>query len=403
MRVANRIDTEIIASELTRYLSNSEKFVVVNAGRDKKIEQILHDSRKMRENVEYNQYTTIEQGNLIAPSYALTGKITKRNRKILDYEINEYVFSFTLTDLKLGAVRWVGNEQIAKKLPKREVKNFSVVESRNVETNKAESDVDFSERSKNNFIFGFDLALFSLGIMNIDAFHINFAEKTRIMQGDDASSWLTFPLNARVGYVRNIGNWSIGINALYNITYASFSDDMPNSFGSIWDISNLDYSQSEDTKINAYALLQRVGGEFVVLYQNQNPKLLKVFGDTSIYLGVSVYGDIISKLHGQVRQTHENGTYKADFTREINGLYMGLKAGLVWYFHKNMGMTYEVNMSFSLGNKNSINLILNWAVFGLQWRILGGGAIRLFVCANLVANRVNLRRIVIARLAERQG
>ena len=131
----------------------------------------------------------------------------------------------------------------------------------------------------------------------------------------------------------------------------------------------MDYSQRKDTKINAYALLQRVGGEFVVLYQNQNPKLLKVFGDTSIYLGVSVYGDIISKLHGQVRQTHENGVYKADFTREINGLYMGLKAGLVWYFHKNMGMTYEVNMSFSLGNENSINPILNWAVFGLQWRI----------------------------------
>lgn len=361
------IDTEIIASELTRYLSNSEKFVVVNAGRDKKIEQILRDSHKMRENAEYNQYTTIEQGNLIAPSYALTGKITKRNRKILDDEINEYVFSFTLTDLKLGAVRWVGNEQIAKKLPKREVKNFSVAESRNVETNNAESGVDFSERSKNNFIFGFDLGLFSFGIMNIDAFHINFAEKTRIMQGDDAGSWLTFPLNARVGYVRNIGNWSIGINALYNITYASFSDDM--LFDSSWGISGMDYSQRKDTKINAYALLQRVGGEFVVLYQNQNPKLLKVFGDTSIYLGVSVYGDIISKLHGQVRQTHENGVYKADFTREINGLYMGIKAGLVWYFHKNMGMTYEVNMSFSLGNENSINPILNWAVFGLQWRI----------------------------------
>lgn len=359
------IDTEIIASELTRYLSNSEKFVVVNAGRDKKIEQILRDSRKMRENAEYNQYTTIEQGNLIAPSYALTGKITKRNRKILDDEIIEYVFSFTLTDLKLGAVRWVGNEQIAKKLPKREVKNFSVTESRNVETNKAESGVDFSERSKNNFIFGFDLGLFSYGIANVEAFHIDFADKRRIMQGE-ADSWLTFPLNARVGYVRNIGNWSIGINALYNIVYLSFNDKLLDSG---LELSGMDYSQREDTKINAYALLQRVGGEFVVLYQNQDPKLLEFFGDTSIYLGISVYGDIISKLHGQIRQTHENGTYKADFTRKINGLYMGLKAGLVWYFYKNMGMTYEINISFPLGNENSISSTLNWAVFGLQWRI----------------------------------
>lgn len=364
------IDTEIIASELTRYLSNSEKFVVVNAGRDKKIEQILRDSRKMRENAEYNQYTTIEQGNLIAPLYALTGKITKRNRKILDDEIIEYVFSFTLTDLKLGAVRWVGNEQIAKKLPKREVKNFSVaVETNKAESNNDESSIDFSERSKNNFIFGFDLGLLSLGIANVEAFHIDFADKRRIMQGG-ADSFLTFPLNARVGYVRNIGNWSIGINALYNITYALFSDDMLDILSSSsWELSGMSYSQRGDIKINTYALLQRVGGEFVVLYQNQDPKLLKVFGDTSIYIGISVYGDIISKLHGQIRQTHENGVYKADFTREINGLYMGLKAGLVWYFHKNMGMTYEINISFPIKGEDNISTTLNWAVFGLQWRI----------------------------------
>lgn len=112
-----------------------------------------------------------------------------------------------------------------------------------------------------------------------------------------------------------------------------------------------------------------MGGEFVVLYQNQDPKLLKVFGNTSIYIGISVYGDIISKLHGQIRQTHENGVYKADFTREINGLYMGLKAGLVWYFHKNMGMTYEINISFPIKGEDNISTTLNWAVFGIQWRI----------------------------------
>ena len=74
------IDTELIADELVRHLNNSGKFIVVNAGRDKKIEQIIKDSRKLRQNAEYNQYTTIEQGNLSAPEYAITGKITQRTK-----------------------------------------------------------------------------------------------------------------------------------------------------------------------------------------------------------------------------------------------------------------------------------------------------------------------------------
>lgn len=118
------IDTEIIANELTRYLSNSGKFVVVNAGRDKKIEQILKDSRKMRNNKEYNQYTTIEEGNLIAPHYALTGKITQRNKTIKSNEIVEYIFSFTLTDLSLGTTHWAGNTKVSKTLPKDKVGRF---------------------------------------------------------------------------------------------------------------------------------------------------------------------------------------------------------------------------------------------------------------------------------------
>lgn len=118
------IDTEIIANELTRYLSNSGKFVIVNAGRDKKIEQILKDSRQMRNNKEYNQYTTIEEGNLIAPHYALTGKITQRNKTIKNDEIVEYIFGFTLTDLSLGATRWAGSTKIYKILPKDRVGKF---------------------------------------------------------------------------------------------------------------------------------------------------------------------------------------------------------------------------------------------------------------------------------------
>ena len=118
------IDTELIASELVRHLNDSNRFVVVNAGRDKKIAQMIQDSRKLRDNKEYNQYTTIEQGELIAPHYALTGKITQKNRTIKSDEIVEYAFIFTLTDLSRGATLWIGNAKVSKKLPKDEVGKF---------------------------------------------------------------------------------------------------------------------------------------------------------------------------------------------------------------------------------------------------------------------------------------
>lgn len=86
------IDTEIIATELIKHLSDSEKFLVVNAGRDKNVEEMIRDARKLRKDAEYNQYTTIEQGNLISPHYALTGKITEHTKSVGEDEIKEYVF-----------------------------------------------------------------------------------------------------------------------------------------------------------------------------------------------------------------------------------------------------------------------------------------------------------------------
>ncbi len=365
------IDIEIIANELTRHLSNSEKFVVVNAGRDKKIEQILRDSRKMRENAEYNQYTTIEQGNLIAPSYALTGKITKKNRKILDDEIIEYVFSFTLTDLKLGAVRWVGNEQIAKKLPKSEVKNFSVavesnkVESRRIKSNvgelhndsSAKNKIDLVESSgdsrKNHFIFGFDLGLFNIGFPKTNKFSIDLGGQTYIIASDKQEYAAVFPLHLRIGYLRNIGNWGIAVNAVYSYAYASLSE-------SNWYLSNVDYAYQEDYYTESYALLQRVGGEIVAYYSASKT--------LDLYVGISMYKDIGSKLNVTLNAKYVNGGDSSKVRRKINGLYAGLKFGLLWYFSKYVGLTYEINVSVTR-KSDTLSSGVGWAVFGLQWRI----------------------------------
>lgn len=106
------------------------------AGRDKKVEEMIRDVRKMRKDAEYNQYTTIEQGNLISPHYALTGKITERTKSVGENEIKEYMFVFKLTDLMRGAVRWVSTERISKKLAKSEVGDYENSKSKNYDYGK---------------------------------------------------------------------------------------------------------------------------------------------------------------------------------------------------------------------------------------------------------------------------
>lgn len=113
------IDMEIIVvNKIRKHLINSGKFVIVNAGSNANIEKIIRNSRKFRDDAEYNQYTTIEQGNLISPHYALTGKITEINKTIGDDEIVEYVFALTLTNLKSGVMVWSENKRISKNYPK---------------------------------------------------------------------------------------------------------------------------------------------------------------------------------------------------------------------------------------------------------------------------------------------
>ena len=56
-----------------------EKFIFTNAigSNAGKVDKLIKDSRKLRNNAEYNQYTTKEEGGLLAPDYSLSGKISK--------------------------------------------------------------------------------------------------------------------------------------------------------------------------------------------------------------------------------------------------------------------------------------------------------------------------------------
>ena len=76
---------------------------------------MIHTARKARNNDEYNQYTTIEKGELIAPDLSLSGKIIQKNTKISSGKQRiDYYFLLTLSDIKSGLVLWDDEVNIIK-------------------------------------------------------------------------------------------------------------------------------------------------------------------------------------------------------------------------------------------------------------------------------------------------
>ena len=108
------IDTAQLTRKITREMRNSGKFVLslaMGASGD----SMIHTARKARNNDEYNQYTTIEKGELIAPELSLSGKIIQKNTKISSGKQRiDYYFLLTLSDIKSGLVLWDDEVNIIK-------------------------------------------------------------------------------------------------------------------------------------------------------------------------------------------------------------------------------------------------------------------------------------------------
>lgn len=94
------IDIQSLIAKLKLALSHNHKITFSSAvgGSGANIDTMIKQSRKLRDNAEFNPYTTKEKGELLAPDYSLTGKITKSN--------GGYEFLLTLSDLGKGVEVW---------------------------------------------------------------------------------------------------------------------------------------------------------------------------------------------------------------------------------------------------------------------------------------------------------
>jgi hypothetical protein len=112
-----RIDTDQLMAKIEEELLNSGQVVMTSAVSGKGApDQLVHDTRKLRDSEEFDQSTIGTKGTLIAPELSVSGKIFQRN---LRYDNNrqqvEYYFQLMVTDLKSGLRFWQKETIIGKR------------------------------------------------------------------------------------------------------------------------------------------------------------------------------------------------------------------------------------------------------------------------------------------------
>lgn len=383
------VDIEIISSELTKHLSGSGKFVVVNMGSNVSVEQIIKKSRGLRDDAEYNQYTTIEEGNLVAPHYALTGKITRKTRRLGDDEVAEYSFLLTLSDLKLGAVRWTNTARIAKRLSTMNVAGFSEKKSSPVidatESLEPEAPEVFERdetpqisrfspngygesspssdapkqmrnlsRGKNYIVFGADLGVGynRVNLKNVEFKNTKTSQRYKASDESESDTGLSMPTTFRVGYLRDVGDtWRLGVSLIYSYMSISIEGEESDKYA---------IRQSDENKLAAQ--LNRVGGE-VVAYTRASDLF-------SVYFGAGVLKDVASTLQLSLQDSHSiyanKKTTKLD--QKINSWYPLAKLGVMFEVNSYLGASMDLSCNWALKKDNAVGLGC-FAALGLQVRI----------------------------------
>ncbi|GAB0172872.1 MAG: penicillin-binding protein activator LpoB [Helicobacter trogontum] len=118
-----QVDVRELTGKVARAMRKSGKFQLTNAisGSGGTTDNMIYNTRNLRENDEFNQYTTTEKGTLIAPNLSLSGVIVQRNTRVGKKQRVDYSFTLTLTNIKTGMVEWDENTHIIKVAPNSKV------------------------------------------------------------------------------------------------------------------------------------------------------------------------------------------------------------------------------------------------------------------------------------------
>jgi hypothetical protein len=112
-----RIDTAQLMAKVEEELLNSGQVVMTSAvGGKGSTDQLVHETRELRNSEEFDQNTVGARGTLIAPELSISGKIFQKNlRYDNDRQQVEYYFQLLITDLKTGLRFWQKETVIGKR------------------------------------------------------------------------------------------------------------------------------------------------------------------------------------------------------------------------------------------------------------------------------------------------
>jgi uncharacterized protein (TIGR02722 family) len=110
-----RIDTDQLMAKVEEELMNSGQVVMTSAvgsGTD----ELIHETRELRDSEEFDQDTIAKRGTLIAPELSISGKIFQSNvRYDKKRQQVEYSFQLKLSDATSGLRYWQNESVIGKR------------------------------------------------------------------------------------------------------------------------------------------------------------------------------------------------------------------------------------------------------------------------------------------------
>lgn len=113
-----RFDTDTLTAYVTESLMDSGKVMMTSAmgATESSRDKMVHGARSVRGDAEFNQATVAAQGQLVAPTHSISGKIVQRELRMDngDKQI-EYYFQLRITEIATGLQWWQKQHMIGKR------------------------------------------------------------------------------------------------------------------------------------------------------------------------------------------------------------------------------------------------------------------------------------------------
>ncbi|PAF54024.1 hypothetical protein BKH42_03405 [Helicobacter sp. 13S00482-2] len=343
------IDVELLSRKLASKIRQSDYFIITNAisGSGLTTDYLIKNSRKLRSDDEFNQKQIIQKGNLLAPDYSLSGKISKKIRNIGKKERVDYVFLLTLTDIKTGLILWDNEMLISKIIDKDRLNEYTNTLQKTDAINQPNQE---KKEISNHFIVGIETRLLSFGSMQTPRVSLApYGYGNNINY--DHTPVGSFDL--KIGYMLSLHKTlSFQFNALYSYSSSEEKDPYISYYYSDYKdpLKDIGYCSSFNKECIFSATSHKLGGEIVAIYTPFGKRV----SDGGFYFSAGLLKDISSKVKYKIKDIY--------IERKFDAYYPALGIGIIG-FYGNVGWSVGTKIEWSTEEENYFSQ--GWSIFAL--------------------------------------